>query len=109
MSSKTKQIIEAQKRIYEMAFQNRRAELKVLKLEGVKIRKDPQLRHLRAKVRQANRRLLAISKIQKQIESSASQKRKKADEEQRKLESSKKPTSQPPKKKATREKVTTAE
>ena len=109
MSSKTKQVIESQKRFFEAAFQNRRAELKDLKLEGGKIGKDPHLRHLRAKVRQANRRLLAISKIQKQIEASASQKRKKADEEQRKLEFSKKPTSQPPKKKATREKVTTAE
>ena len=108
MSSKTKKIIETQKSFYEAAFQNRQAELKSLKLEDGKISKDPQLRHLRAKVRQANRRLLAISKIQKQIEASASRKREKADEERMELKSSKKSAPQPSKKKAKQEKATTA-
>jgi hypothetical protein len=40
-----KKIIKTQKAFYEAAFQNRRAELKGLKLEDGKIWKDAQLRH----------------------------------------------------------------
>ena len=109
MSSKTKEIVETQKRLYEMAFHNRRAELKDLKIEDGNIGKDPQLRHLRAKVRQVNRRLLAISKIQKKIEASASRKREKAHRGRMELKSSKKSVPEPSKKKAKQEKATTDE
>ena len=80
MSSKTKKDIEIQKSFYEGAFLRRQAELKNQELEGGKIAKDPQLRHLRAKVRPADRRLLAISKIQKQIEELALRKSERATE-----------------------------
>jgi len=108
MSSKTKEIVQTQRKYYDAAFQNRRAELKSLNVEHGKISKDPQLRHLRAKVRQANRRLLAISKIEKQMEALASRKRERADGERAELKSSKKPAPQPPKKKLKKEKATTA-
>jgi hypothetical protein len=108
MSSKAKKSIENQRSFYEAAFQNRHAELKGLELEDGRIWRDPKLRHLRAKVRQANRRLLAISKIQKQMEASASRKKEKADKEPIGLRSSKKPAPQPSKKKASEEKTTTA-
>ena len=107
MSSKTKQIIEARKSFYEAEFQNRQAELKSRKLKEGKIGKDPQLRHLRAKVRQANRRLLAISEIEKQVKASASRKREKAHEKRAELKSLKKQAPQPSKKKAKQEKATT--
>jgi len=109
MSSKKKKIIETQRSYYEAAFKNRQAELKSLKLEDGKIWNDPQLRHLRAKVRQANRRLLAISKIQKQVKASASRKREKAEEERPELTFSKKTAPQLSKKKAKQEKTTTVE
>jgi hypothetical protein len=108
MSSKTKEVIESQKRFFEAAFQNRQAELKGLNLEDGKVWKDAQLRHLRAKVRQANRRLLALSKIQKKVEASASRKRKEADKEPIELKSSKRSGTEPPKKKAKQEKRTAA-
>ena len=108
MSSKTKKIIEIQKGFYEAEYQKRQAELKTLDFEDAKISKDPQLRHLRAKARQANRRLLAISKIQKQIEASASRKKEKAAEERIELKSKKKSAPKPSKKKAKEEETTTA-
>jgi len=108
MSSKTKKIIEIQKGFYEAEFQKRQADLKTINLEDAKISKDPQLRHLRAKVRQANRRLIAISKIQKQIEASASRKREKASEERIERKSRKKSAPQPTKKKAKEEETTAA-
>ncbi len=109
MSSKTKKNIEIQKSFYEAEFQKRQAELKNLKLEDTNIWKDPQLRHLRAKVRQANRRLLALSKIQKQIEASASRKREKTSEKLEELKSSKKSAPKPSKKKPKDEKTTPAD
>ncbi len=109
MSSKTKKIIEIQKGFYEAEFQKRQVELKTLDFEDAKISKDPQLRHLRAKVRQANKRLIAISKIQKQIEASASRKREKAAEERGERKSKKKSAPQPSKKKAKEQKETPAE
>lgn len=108
MSSKTKKIIEIQKGFYEAEFQKRQADLKALNLEDGKISKDPQMRHLRAKLRQANRRLIAISKIRKQIEASASRKREKASEEGIDRKSRKKSAPQPTKKKAKKEETTAA-
>ena len=99
MSSKTKKDIEIQKSFYEGALLRRQAELKNQELEGGKIAKDPQLRHLRAKVRQANRRLLAISKIQKQTEELALRKSERATEKPKEPKSSKKSAPQPSKKK----------
>lgn len=99
MSSKSKKNIEIQKSYYQGAFLRRQAELKNQNLDDGKISKDPQLRHLRAKVRQANRRLLAISKIQKQIEALASRKSEKATEKPKEQKSSKKSAPQSSKKK----------
>jgi len=99
MSSKSRKNIEIQKSLYEAAFLNRQAELKNQNLEDRQISKDPQLRHLRAKVRQANRRLLAISKIQKQIEALASRKKEKATEKLKEMKPSKKSAAQSSKKK----------
>ncbi len=109
MSSKTKKNIEIQKSYYEGAFLRRQTELKNQNLEDGKICKDPQLRHLRAKVRQANRRLLAISKIEKQIEAVAHQKSEKATEKPKELKPSKKSAPKPSKKKPKEEKATPAD
>ncbi len=106
MSSKTRRSIEIQKGFYEEAFLRRQAELKDRNLEDGKITRDPQLRHLRAKVRQANRRLFAISKIEKQIEVLASRKGKKATGKPEELKSSKKLAPETSKKKPKDEKAT---
>ena len=100
MSSKTRKTIEVQKGFYESAFQKRQAELKTLESDDSKISKNPKLRHLKAKVRQANKRLLAVSKIEKQIEELASRKRGKADKKLEEPKSSKKSAPQPSKMKA---------
>ena len=109
MSSKTKKNVEIQKSYYEGAFLRRQAELKNQNLEEGKISKDPQLRHLRAKVRQANRRLLAISKIEKQIEVLASRKSDKASGKTKELKSQKKSAPRTPKKKPKDEKAPPAD
>jgi hypothetical protein len=106
MSSKTKKNIEIQKSFYEGEFLRKQAELKNQNLEDGKISRDPQLRHLRAKVRQANRRLLAISKIEKQIEALASRKSEKATGKPKELKSSKKSAPKPSKKKPKDENAT---
>jgi len=69
--------IETEKNFYEEAVIKRLGELKKQELQDAKILKDTRLRHLKAKVKQANRRLLAISKIEKQIEDSAVRKAEK--------------------------------
>ncbi len=108
MSSKTRKTIEVQKGFYESAFQKRQAELKTLESDDSKISKNPKLRHLKAKVRQANRRLLAVSKIEKQIQELASRKRGKADKKLEEPKATKKSVPQPSKKKAKKETATTA-
>ena len=71
MSTKTRNRIETEKNFNEEAVIKRLGELSKRELEVTKISKDTRLRHLKAKVRQANRRLLAISKIERQSEDSA--------------------------------------
>ena len=71
MSTKTRNRIETEKNFNEEAVIKRLGELRKRELEVTNISKDTRLRHLKAKVRQANRRLLAISKIERQSEDSA--------------------------------------
>lgn len=71
MSTKTRKHIETEKNFNEEAVIKRLGELRKRDLQDTKISKDTRLRHLKAKVKQANRRLLAISKIERQIEDSA--------------------------------------
>jgi len=74
MSINSRNRIETEKNFYEEAVIKRLDELRKRELQDTKILKDKRLRHLKAKVKQANRRLLAISKIEKQIEDSSSRK-----------------------------------
>ena len=74
MSINSRNRIETEKHFYEEAVLKRLGELKKHELQDTKMLKDTRLRHLKAKVKQANRRLLAISKIEKQIEDSARRK-----------------------------------
>jgi hypothetical protein len=103
MSSKTKETIEIQKSLYKTQFQKRQAELKTREFEDAKISKDPWLRHLRAKVRQANKKLLAISKIENRMESpvlrKGSKRTKELSEELEEMKPMEKSDSQPSKKK----------
>jgi hypothetical protein len=109
MSSKSKENVEIQKSLHEAAFHRRQAELKNQNLDDGKISKDPQLRHLRAKVRQANKRLFAISKIEKKTEALASRKKEKATEKPKELKPSKKSAPKPPIKKPKGDEATPAD
>ena len=99
MPSKTRKTIEIQKGLYESAIKKRQAELKTLESGDSKISKDTKLKHLKAKVRKADRRLLTVSKLEKQIEDLASRKKEKADKKPEEPKSSKKSAPQPSKKK----------
>jgi len=74
MSTKARKRIETEKNFYEEAVIKKLGELRKREHQDAKILKDTRLRHLKAKVKQANRRLLAISKIERQIEDSARRK-----------------------------------
>ena len=71
MSAKARKRIEVEKNIYAEAVVKRLAELRKREMEEAELLKDTRLRQLKAKLKQAHRRLLAVSKIEKQIESSA--------------------------------------
>ena len=71
MSRKTNDHIERRKRDDEQALGKRLAELQGRGLEKEKIEKDPRLRHLRAKIRQAKRRLVAIAGIENRMKTAA--------------------------------------
>ncbi|MFH1351677.1 MAG: hypothetical protein ABII26_12200 [Pseudomonadota bacterium] len=75
MSLKAKEIIVSQKSYYETAIAKRQNELKDQGLEDNTIRKDSSIRHLKAKVRQTNRRLHAITSIEKKMEALALRKK----------------------------------
>ena len=77
MSSKSKAIILSQKDYYEAAFDKRLKELKDKDISEDDIQKNATLRHLKAKVRESNRRLRAIYNIEKKISEIASRKVKK--------------------------------
>ena len=55
MSTKTRKHIETEKNFNEEAVIKRLGELRKRELEDTKIAKDTRLRHLKAKVKQANR------------------------------------------------------
>ena len=71
MSRKTNDFVERRKRDDEQALSKRLAELQGRGLEKDKIEKDPRLRHLRAKIRQAKRRLAAIAGIENRMKTAA--------------------------------------
>jgi hypothetical protein len=95
MPSKSKETILLQKSDYETAFEKRQKELKDSGLPKDAIRKNAALRHLKAKVRESNRRLLAISGIEKKIEELTIHKAKKAEKGAEK-ETAPKKSKQPP-------------
>jgi hypothetical protein len=68
MSTKTKTNVESRKRDYETAVLDRYTLLKDRGLEETDIRKDSHLKLLKAKAKQMQRRLSAISHIEKQYE-----------------------------------------
>jgi hypothetical protein len=71
MSRNTHDFIQRRKRDDEQALGKRLAELQGLGLEKEKIDKDPRLRHLRAKIKQAKRRLAAIAGIEDRMKAAA--------------------------------------
>jgi hypothetical protein len=71
MSRKTNDHIERRKRDDEQALGKRLAELQGRGLEKEKIEKDPRLKHLRAKIRQAKRSLVAIAGIENRMKAAA--------------------------------------
>jgi len=68
MAVKTKPIRESQKKELENAVARRFALLKQRGTTGSDIEKDSVLKHLRGELRRANRRLLRIGFIEKQLE-----------------------------------------
>ena len=68
MSVRTKPIRESQKRETETAVARRYARLKEKGTTNPDIEKDSVLKHLRAELRRANRRLFRIGSIEKQLE-----------------------------------------
>ena len=105
MSVNERNRIETEKCFHEEAVIKRLDELKKRELQDTKILKDTRLRHLKAKVKQANRRLLAISKIEKQIEDSAHRKAERLEKKRTgvktKKDSSQKPIAKKKKKEQT--------
>jgi hypothetical protein len=71
MSRKTNDLIEMRKMDDEQALSKRLAELQGRGLEKEKIEKDPRLKRLRAKIRQAKRRLAAIAGIENRMKTAA--------------------------------------
>jgi hypothetical protein len=71
MSRKTNDFIERRKRDDEQALGKRLAELQGRGLEKEQIDKDPRLRHLRAQIRQAKKRLAAIAGIENRMKAAA--------------------------------------
>jgi hypothetical protein len=68
MTVKTKPIRESQKKELENAVARRYALLKEKGIKTPLIEKDSVLKHLRAELRRANRRLFRIGFIEKQLE-----------------------------------------
>ena len=68
MAMKTKPIRESQKRELENAVTRRYALLREKGIASPTIEKDTILKHLRAELRRANRRLFRIGFIEKQLE-----------------------------------------
>jgi hypothetical protein len=67
MSRNTHDSIQRRKKDDEQALGKRLAELHGRGLEKEEIEKDPRLRHLRGKIRQAKRRLAAITGIENRM------------------------------------------
>ena len=67
MSSRSKAIILSQKSYYEVVLDKRLKELKDKGISEDDIQKNATLRHLKARVRESNRRLRAIYNIEKKI------------------------------------------
>jgi hypothetical protein len=80
MPSKSKAITLSQKSYYEAAFDKRLKELKDKGISEDDIQKNATLRHLKAKVRESNRRLRTIYNIEKKIAELAVRKAKKEEE-----------------------------
>ncbi len=104
MPSKSKETILSQKSYYETAFEKRQKEMRDSGLPEDAIRKNASLRHLKAKVRESNRRLLAISGMEKKIEDLAVHKAKKAEKTAEKETAPKKSKQQTPEEKGKKRK-----
>jgi len=80
MPSNTKSARESQKALLETAIAERRDALKQKGLDGEKVRKDPRLKQLLAKLRQIQRALVAIQAKVKKNEDLARRKKEKAEQ-----------------------------
>ena len=68
VSPNTKEIIQSQKTYFQKAISERTTLLKEQGLDQITLGKDVQLRHLKARLRQVNRRFSAVSQIEKKYE-----------------------------------------
>jgi hypothetical protein len=83
MGSKTKQTREGQKTYWETKLNQRISVLAEKSMESEKIARDPGVRKIRARIRQAQGRLKAIVDFQKKAEKMAAPKKDKKEKEQK--------------------------
>ena len=80
MPSKTESVRQSQKTHYETAVSERRKSLKEKGLDEVKIRKDPRIKQLLAKLRQITKALVAIKAKETKNEELIQRKKEKAEQ-----------------------------
>ena len=95
MSKKARKNIELQKTFYEEAIVKKLADLKDTGLESARILKDNRLRHLKGRLRQANRRLHAISENERQIGAMAIRRAERLERKQKEVKPAKKSLNKP--------------
>ncbi len=77
MPSKTREVREQQRRNFETSISNRLTLLKEKGKDGIQIKRDPKVKHLRARLSQIKKSLVAISKLEQQNETLALRKKEK--------------------------------
>jgi len=79
MPSKTREVRERQVSSFETSISNRLALLKEKGADSAQIKKDPKIKHLRARLARTKKSLVAISKLEQQKEALALRKKEKAE------------------------------